>query len=106
MFGLKQKHIDAINQCFAKYPQIKKVLVYGSRATGNHKTGSDIDLTIIGELDFKNLLRLETQLDDLLLPYKMDLSIKHKINDPGLLDRIHQTGKVFYEKQEECEKEK
>jgi predicted nucleotidyltransferase len=101
MFGLKQKHIDAINACFAQYTQIEQVILYGSRAKGNYKNGSDIDLTIVGGLDYSSLLRLENQLDDLLLPYKMDLSLKHKITNPNLLDHIKRVGKVFYEKEKQ-----
>ncbi len=99
MFGLKQKHIDAINQCFAQYPQIQQVIIYGSRAKGNYKNGSDIDLTIVGDLDYNQLLKLENQLDDLLLPYKIDLSLRHEINHPELLDHIQRVGKLFYEKE-------
>jgi len=79
MFGLKEKHINAINACFALYPQIEQVLVYGSRAKGNYRDGSDIDLTIVGNLDFSSLLHLEKQLDNLLLPYKIDLSLHDNI---------------------------
>lgn len=99
MFGLQQKHIDAINQCFAQYSGIEQVIIYGSRARGNYKNGSDIDLSIIGNLDYANLLRLETQLDDLLLPYKIDLSLRHKISNPDLLAHIVAEGKVFYGKE-------
>lgn len=100
MFGLKQKHIDLINACFAQYPQIEQVILYGSRAKDNYKNGSDIDLTIKGDLDYNSLMKLENQLDDLLLPYKMDVSLYHKINNPDLIDHIQRIGKTFYEKQQ------
>lgn len=97
MFGLKQKHIELINNCFAQYQNIEQVIVYGSRAKGNYKNGSDIDLTIIGELDYSQLMKIETELDDLLLPYKIDLSLKHQISNPDLIDHIERIGKVFYQ---------
>lgn len=99
MFGLKQDHIDLIQAVFVQYPQIERAIVYGSRAKGNYKPGSDIDLTIVGDLDYSNLMKLENQLDDLLLPYKIDLSLYHNINHPELLDHIKRVGKVFYEKE-------
>lgn len=99
MFGLKQRHIDLLNSVFGQYPQIEQVIVYGSRAKGNYKPGSDIDLTIMGELDYSSLMKLENQLDDLLLPYKIDLSLHHKINHPELIDHIQRVGKVLYEKE-------
>jgi predicted nucleotidyltransferase len=99
MFGLKVEHIVSINRCFAQYAGIEQVVVYGSRAKGNYKNGSDVDLTVIGNLDYSGLLKLENQLDDLLLPYKIDISLHHQINDPDLLKHIQRVGKVFYQKE-------
>lgn len=96
MFGLKQEHIDAINGCFSQHPSIEKVIVYGSRALGTQKNGSDIDLTIIGQLNYSELLRLENQLDDLLLPFKIDLSLMKNITNPDLIDHILRVGAIFY----------
>lgn len=99
MFGLKQQHIDAINEHFARFPQIEQVIVYGSRAKGNYKNGSDIDLTVKGDLDYSSLLKLENLLDDLLLPYKMDISLYRQISNPDLVDHIDRVGLTFYKKQ-------
>lgn len=101
MFGLRQTHIDAINQCFAQYPDIEQVIIYGSRAKGNYRNGSDIDITIVGNLDYNKLLKLENELDDLLLPYKIDLSLHRQISNPNLLDHIQRVGELFYEKEKE-----
>jgi len=99
MYGLKEKHINAINSVFSKYPQIEKTILYGSRAKGNYRNGSDIDLTLVGDdLDLTTLFKIETKLDDLLLPYKMDLSILHKIENQDLVDHIKRVGITFYEK--------
>lgn len=98
-FGLKQQHIDMMNQCFAQYSSVLKVILYGSRAKGNYKNGSDIDLTIIDMgLSFSELLQIENKLDDLLLPYKIDLSLKRQISNPDLIEHIERIGEVFYEK--------
>src|SRR6266540_1776627 len=98
-FGLKQTTIDKINGLFSGYPQIEQVILYGSRAKGNYRNGSDIDLTIKGEdVTLSQLLKIETELDDLLLPYKTDLSLLHKIDDPDLIDHIRRVGVVFYDK--------
>jgi len=99
-FGLKQAVIDKINGVFSARPHIETVILYGSRAKGNYRNGSDIDLTIEGEtVTLSELLKLENELDDLLLPYKIDLSLLHRIDDPDLLDHIRRVGVVFYEKQ-------
>ncbi len=99
MFGLKQEHIDQINACFAQYPAIIEVTIYGSRAIGNYRQGSDIDLTITDSgLSNTELTQLENKLDDLLLPYKIDLSLRAEISNKDLLEQIAETGKVFYER--------
>jgi len=100
-YGLKNCDIEKINSVFAKYPQVEKAILYGSRAKGSFRNGSDIDLTLTGDsLDLDTLLKIETELDDLLLPYKIDLSIKQKIENHDLLEHIERVGKVFYEKEQ------
>ena len=55
-FGLNPHIIETINQVFQKHNQVEKVLLYGSRAIGNYRIGSDIDLTLIGDnLDLTTL---------------------------------------------------
>ena len=88
-FGLKEKDIKTINAIFEQYPEILQVTLYGSRAKGNYKPGSDIDLSIIDtNLDFTELLELKNKLDDLMLPYKNDLSQKRTISDMDLIAHI------------------
>jgi type I restriction enzyme S subunit len=100
MFGLKQEHIDAIRRCFAAIPAIREVVIYGSRAKETHKPGSDIDLTIIDDdISSSDLVRLDSALDDLMLPYKFDLSLKRKIKNPDLIDHINRVGKIFYQRE-------
>ena len=50
----------------------------------------------MGELDYGDLLKLEIQLDDLLLPYKIDLSLFYKISDPDLIDLVRRHGKAIF----------
>ena len=97
-FGLTEDAIEQINSVFKHYPGISQAIVYGSRASGNYKPGSDIDLTLHGNnLDHKLLLRILVDLDDLLLPYMIDLSIYADISNLDLQEHIDQVGRVFYE---------
>jgi uncharacterized protein len=92
-FGLKPATIAKVNAVFAAHPRIEQVIIYGSRAKGNFRHGSDIDLTIIGEdVTLSELMKIETELDDLLLPYKIDLSLLHKISDVDV--REHRPGRA------------
>ena len=99
MFGLKEEIVRKINSVFDKYPHINQVILYGSRAKGNYRHGSDIDLTLIGEnVDLTTLLKIENELDDLFLPYKFDVSIFEKLSNPDLKEHINRVGVVFYER--------
>ena len=99
MYGLKEIHIHKINSVFANYKAIDKAILYGSRAIGNYRNGSDIDLSLVGKkLDLTTLLAIENELDDLFLPYKIDLSILHKTENKDLVEHIKHVGVVFYEK--------
>jgi uncharacterized protein len=96
-FGLPDGTIDKICQIFAAHPEVEKVVVYGSRAKGNYKPGSDIDLTLHGDaLTHGILMALMTELDDLLLPYMIDLSIFADLHHPALEEHIERVGQVFY----------
>ena len=98
-YGLKDHTVFLINEVFAKYPQIKSVVLYGSRAKGNFRPNSDIDLVLKWEnLNLKTLFKIETDLDDLLLPYKMDISVFDKIENQDLVEHIERVGIIFYEK--------
>lgn len=98
-FGLKESVIQQICAVFAKYPPVAKAVLYGSRAKGNYKTGSDIDLTLLGgeELTLRVLYKIMGELDDLLLPYMFDLSIFRDISDPDVVEHIQRVGVTFYE---------
>jgi predicted nucleotidyltransferase len=98
MFGLSETVIDQVSAIVAKYPQVKKIIIYGSRAKGNYKKGSDIDLTLIGKnINLRMLHRLEMDIDDLLLPYTFDISIFDQIENTDLIDHINRVGKLFYQ---------
>jgi len=97
--GLTKKEIESINSVFSKYAQIEEVLIYGSRAKGNYRPASDIDLTIKGKnIDLTLQTEIEFDLDDLLLPYKFDTSIYDKISNPKFIDHIDRTGIKLYDK--------
>ena len=96
-FGLKESTISQMQAVFSNYPCIDKAVIYGSRATGNYRNGSDIDITLLGEqLTYEQLNRIETQLDDLMLIYSIDLSLFKCIDSPDLIEHINRVGQVFY----------
>ena len=101
-YGLSDRTLQKIREVFSHYPQIEKAILYGSRATGTYRNGSDIDLTLCGsELTHSLLSRLDTELDDLLLPYTIDLCIFDRIRNPQMVEQIKRVGVNFYKKHEE-----
>ncbi|WP_026629732.1 nucleotidyltransferase domain-containing protein [Dyadobacter alkalitolerans] len=98
MYGLSEKTIIAVQNVFRKYPNVEKVILYGSRAKGNFRNGSDIDLVLVGDkLTLSDQFRIETELDDLLLPYMIDLALYHQIENEDLVGHIDRIGMVFFE---------
>ena len=97
-FGLPVHAVEKLHGVFAEWPQIQRVLLYGSRAKGNYRPGSDIDLSIEDdeELSLAQLLAIENRIDDLLLPWMVDLSLKRQIDNPALLEHIRRVGIPFY----------
>ncbi|NOX08447.1 MAG: nucleotidyltransferase domain-containing protein [Gammaproteobacteria bacterium] len=95
--GLSVETIKKIQQVFSGYPEIDQVFLYGSRAKGDYRNGSDIDLTIMGDLlSQSQLTRIENDLDDLLLPYKIDLCLYLTIENQDLVDHIQRVGILFF----------
>jgi uncharacterized protein len=100
IYGLKESVIQRIGTVLARYPQVERAVLYGSRAKGNYKNGSDIDLTLEGGADLtaEVLYKIMDELDDLLLPYTFDLSRFASISDPGVIEHIRRVGVAFYNK--------
>lgn len=96
-FGLNDNTIEGIQKVLASNPKIDEVFVFGSRAKGNYKEGSDIDLAIKGRnINLDDILKLHGQLDDLNLPYKMDLLDYATIKEKALVEHIDRVGIPIY----------
>ncbi|MDA8193044.1 MAG: nucleotidyltransferase domain-containing protein [Thermaerobacter sp.] len=99
-FGLSDQTIRAIHDILHRHPEVDHAILYGSRAKGNYKTGSDIDLTLVGskELTHKVLVRISRELEESSIPYIVDLSILDQIDDKDVQNHIQRRGIVFYQK--------
>ena len=97
-YGLSDKTLATLSSIFRKYPGIKQTVIYGSRAKGNYRTGSDIDLTLITDETFthNDLLHIAGDFDDSNIPYLVDVSIYNKLSNADLKAHIDRVGKVLY----------
>lgn len=97
--GLTSDQNNVVEAIFANYPDIAEAILYGSRAKGTHRNGSDVDLTLLGENISQNtLLGVLGALDDSSLPYIFDVSIYNKINNHDLIDHIERVGVSIYKR--------
>lgn len=97
--GIPAAQQDQLRSLFARHPGIAEVIVFGSRAKGKFREGSDIDMALKGKaLDSLMLVKLNEEYDALYLPWKLDLVIYDKIKNPDLKDHIQRVGVSFYKK--------
>ena len=97
MFGLSEKNIQQLIAVVSSIPEIEEVIVYGSRARGDNKPNSDVDLALKGKvLTLNELAQLEEKIDYLYLPYFFDLCLFSGIKNKALLGNIQKEGKVLY----------
>jgi len=95
--GLSEVQISRIRAVFGSYPGIRQAVLFGSRAMGVYRYGSDIDIAIDSdEITFNDLLHLKTVIDDLNLPFTVDLIQIQRIENADLIDHIHRVGKILY----------
>lgn len=96
-FGLPDRTRQTIYGILRNYPNLERAVIYGSRAVGNYRPGSDIDMTLFGEhLDIYDLRHIAEDLDDSDIPYLVDLSIFADISNPDLKDHINRRGQDFW----------
>lgn len=94
--GINKNDMAKLESVFDGEPRVAEVILYGSRAKGTYQPGSDIDLTLKGEgLTTRWLMSLSAKIDDLLLPYEVDLSIFEHIDNSDLINHINRVGKVI-----------
>lgn len=97
-FGLPQRTINELIEYFKSKPEIEKVVIYGSRAKGNYRNGSDIDFAICSD-DEKYFFRIAGDLDELPTPYKFDvINYKNLTDEDNIKKSIDEFGKVFYKR--------
>jgi len=95
--GLSSQDTKLIKQVFKKHPKIKKVVLFGSRAMGNFKAGSDVDLALFGDIDLRTLSRVKSDLEETIsVPYFFDVIAYDDTENVALKKHINDFGVVFY----------
>lgn len=93
--GLKVKHRESICNVLEKHSKIERVVLFGSRAMGTFTSTSDVDLALYGDLSMMEQARISMEMDELSIPYKVDLVRMNTVTNTALLDHINEHGKEF-----------
>ena len=97
MFGIGEKSYNMIIEAIGRHPEIEKACVFGSRAMGNYKKGSDVDICIYGKgVTEETVSRLNFELNEMLpIPYFFDIVFYDGIENENLKKHIDNEGKMI-----------
>lgn len=98
MFGIYPESYQEILTIVENCSSIDEVVIYGSRAKGNYREGSDIDITLKGNITQNDVSKLWHKLDDSFIPYKFDISIYKDLKSESLIEHIQRVGQTFYKR--------
>lgn len=98
-FGLPDDVLPKLLAVLSSNQKIRQVTLYGSRVKGNWRRGYDIDLCLDGDaLNLKDLDELDSAIDSLLLPWKVDIAVRQQIDNPKLIAHIERAGVTLFSK--------
>lgn len=97
-FGLLDSDIELIIQTLSQYPKVERAYLFGSRAKGNFKEGSDVDIVLKGtDLDLEIQSQISYWLnEETSMPYKFDILIYDCIKESALIEHIDRVGVEIY----------
>lgn len=97
--GLTSEQWEMIVDVFIPLKQVKRAVLFGSRALGTYRPNSDVDIVLIGDtIDYSTWAKIELELEMLPLPYSVDILLEHEIENQALKDHILRVGKPVFER--------
>lgn len=98
MYGLSHEQVGQIRKILSENDSVEGGFVFGSRAMGNYKPSSDVDIAIVGKsIEPQLIFRLRSYLnEEVNIPYFFDLIHFDKINNPDLIEHIQKYGKRLF----------
>lgn len=98
-WGLSDTVLARVRAILAQEPRVEKAILFGSRAKGTHRAGSDIDVALVGAgLDVDALARLHRRFEESSIPYQVDLCWLAAVDHAALREHIERVGQVLYER--------
>ena len=93
-YGLSEISYKKIKEVIDKYSDYE-FIVFGSRARGDYKNGSDLDLAVQGNISEKEQFEILNSFDLLDIPYMIDIVFMCKLEKEGLIETIKRDGIKF-----------
>lgn len=99
-YGLREEVICGIKNILSRFKKVESAVLYGSRAKGTFRNGSDIDLALKGqELTLQDLLKMKVEFEELNIPYEVDVCVLEQVSNQELVEHIDRVGIAFYERE-------
>ncbi len=99
-YGLTAAHIETLRGILAPFAaQITRAAIFGSRATGTSRPGSDIDLVLYGDMTDSDLSQIRLRCSESMLPHTVDVLAYHLIASAALIERIDQEAQILFTKE-------
>ncbi|MGJ3502327.1 putative nucleotidyltransferase [Piscirickettsia salmonis] len=96
--GLPERTVKTLQGIFKAHPVVEKVILFGSRAKGNFKEYSDIDLALVGKVDYSLANKVKSEIEESDIPYEVDVCAYAEVDNSAFKKAIDDIGLVFYEK--------
>lgn len=95
--GLSKQDVELVTEVITRFPEVKQASIFGSRAKGTYKNGSDVDIALKGEnLNLKIISAISFVLnEELSLPYKFDVLDYNSLSNSALKEHINRVGKCI-----------
>lgn len=94
--GLAAHELVMVAGILRQHPEVTSAKLFGSRAKGSYRPGSDVDLAIWGNVDGIRAQTIAAELDELPLPYRFEVQPFGLIQLPALRDHIERVGIPVY----------
>lgn len=98
--GLAERHIVLLQNILSRHARVSAARIFGSRATGSHKPGSDIDIVLFGDVEAAECALIKTEISDTTIPYFTDILIFDKITNSALVEKIENESILIYTKEQ------
>lgn len=100
MSGLLDRDMKCILEAIGEFEEIESVILFGSRAMGNYKKGSDVDIAVTGrDVKRETISKLSESLNEVYpLPFFFDVINYGEISNDNLKEHIDTYGIKIYER--------